>query len=242
MQRAIPLLTILLLASPCAAQSEDPTAPAREVFSEAARQFEAHNYALALRGFNDAYDQLRALGYERAAYTLYNVGRCYEELGRLPEARDAFQRFIDETGEDAPHRAEVQDRIRDLQARIDLAGGDRSAPSAGGGENLSWVGWATVGVGGAAILASVITGALALDAGGQLAARCPDFTCGAADASLIDQADSLSIATDVLLFAGIGVAAVGVLLAILLDHDDSAPAASAFCTPDGCAMSIAQSF
>ncbi len=111
---------VLLLASPCAAQSA--TDAAREVFDEAARQFEAHNYALALRGFQDAHQRLVAAHHERAGYTLYNIGRCYEELGRLAEARDAFQRFLSESDENAPHRDEVADRIRDLQARIDIGG------------------------------------------------------------------------------------------------------------------------
>src|SRR5262245_41472261 len=103
MRRVLLFSSLLLAASPCAAQ--DPAAAARETFAEAARQFNAHNYALALQGFTQAYQQLVALHHPRAGYTLYNVGRCYEELGRLGEARDAFQRFLSESDANAPNRA-----------------------------------------------------------------------------------------------------------------------------------------
>ncbi len=99
-----------------------------------------------------------------------------------------------------------------------------------------------LGVGGAAIVASLITGGVALDQSNQLATRCTDFVCDPSDAALIESADTLSITTDVLFFTGLGVAALGVVLALVLDQNETAPAAGAFCTSDGCSVSVAQRF
>ena len=157
-------------------RAQEGNTDARQTFDEAARQFDAHNYALALQSFTEVYEQLTAARHARAAYVLYNIGRCNEELGRLAAARDAFQRYLAEADEGAPYRAEVGDRVQDLQARIDVQGERAPAATAGGG-SLSWIGWALVGIGGASAVAGVVTGVMALDRSDQLAARYPGFVC-----------------------------------------------------------------
>ena len=101
----VPLIALLLCASfPSGVEAQDEDTDARRTFDEAARQFDAHNYALALQSFTEVYEQLTAAGPARAGYVLYNIGRCNEELGRMVAARDAFARYLSEADEAAPYR------------------------------------------------------------------------------------------------------------------------------------------
>lgn len=233
-------------ASGVEAQEEDTDA--RRTFDEAARQFDASNYALALQSFTEVYEQLTAAGHARAGYVLYNIGRCNEELGRMVAARDAFARYLTETGEEAPYRVEVSDRVQDLQARIDAqpsdARGEVQAPAGPpNGGSLSWIGWALAGLGGASAISGVITGVMALDRRDQLEARCPGFVCpDASDQALIDEADGLAIATDVLLVGGLVVATAGVVLALLLDASPESTTPTAGCSSEGCQFGVTGRF
>jgi hypothetical protein len=59
---------------------------------------------------------------------------------------------------------------------------------------------------------------------------------------LIDEADALAIATDVLLVAGLTVAAGGVVLALVLDLGADSPTPTAGCSSDGCRVGLTHRF
>ena len=75
--------------------------------------------------------------------------------------------------------------------------------------------------GGAVLLASVITGSLALSTSSKLDAKCPDKQCSSqADLDLRDRAKGLKIATDVLWSIGAVTAALGVFFVIRAAKSD----------------------
>ncbi len=109
------------------------------------------------------------------------------------------------------------------------------ADTAGGGG--TWMpGWSMAGVGGAAVIAGVITGVMALDAQSQLSQMCD--ASGACDPGFEGTRDSgaaLAGATDGLLIGGGVLAAAGVVLALVLGGgEESATTAAVGCTQNGC--------
>ena len=81
-----------------------------------------------------------------------------------------------------------------------------------------WItGWVGIGVGAAVAAAGAITGGVALDKSNELNDNCPDKNqiCPEEHQDLKDSADSLAIATNVLLPVGGALAVAGVVLVIL---------------------------
>jgi hypothetical protein len=111
--------------------------------------------------------------------------------------------------------------------------------SSSGGGGPSPVGFVVAGIGAAAIVGGIVTGAMALSVQDELAATCgPERLCppGYDFQTRVSSGDTLAIVTDVLLPVGVAAAAAGVVLMFVLTEGGSseAPAASAFCGPDGC--------
>lgn len=90
---------------------EDGRAAARELAVEAHARFEA----------GDADGAVELLLEARATHPepvlLYNLGRAYEASGRLREAIDAYERFVEEAP-DAPSRAAVELTITSLRRSV----------------------------------------------------------------------------------------------------------------------------
>jgi len=199
--------TALLLAITCTPR----VAPAQEReraqrrFEEAQRQFDAANYVLALEGFTEA--QRLMEGDSRAEVLIeFNIGRCHEELDALDEAVASFERYLTEAPAEAPFLAETRDRVRELRARIARRPPPEVPPPS---PALAIAGWTTLGLGAAAVIASVPLGVVALDHSNALERECPGGRCPTAEQGRLDDARTLSIASDVLWIAGAGVAAVG---------------------------------
>jgi hypothetical protein len=102
-----------------------------------------------------------------------------------------------------------------------------------------WTPWAFMAGGGALLAGAVVTGALSAVAHGRLDKNCPGMACPP-DLSFDWQAEkrtgqSLAIASDILLGAGIASAAVGAGLYFLhRSRDTEAPAAPTFLSSFGC--------
>ncbi|MEC7525969.1 MAG: tetratricopeptide repeat protein [Myxococcota bacterium] len=231
------LLGLVLLSLPAQALAQENLEEARATFEQAETEFERANYALALQGFQRSYELLE--GHPRRPLVLYNIGRCYEELGRHREARDAYQRYLDEAGSEALEREDTEARIRELDTRVTM---DASTPAEGGGD-ISPLGPVVMGVGGAMLVAGAVVGGLALASRGDLTAMCDSaMRCPADSRGLADEVSGLALATDVLLFGGAAIAAAGLVLTLVLQEDSERPAASVACAESGCVALVQGSF
>jgi tetratricopeptide (TPR) repeat protein len=105
-------------------------------------------------------DPARALDTLRCAETLapraaiaLRIGTIAERLDRLSEAADAFERYLELAGDDAPDAAKMGERIRKLRARVKAQElppePEEPAPDgdAEGGGVQSVVGWVAGGTG-----------------------------------------------------------------------------------------------
>jgi hypothetical protein len=86
----------------------------REHFAEGVRLYDAREYERALAEFQAAYQARAVPAIER------NLALTYERLGRYPEALDALERFVTDSGTDlAPAvRDAAQAKMRELGARV----------------------------------------------------------------------------------------------------------------------------
>lgn len=107
------VLGLAALALP--ASGQDRVEQARVVFEQGETDYNAGAYALALRRFQRAYELLE--GHPRRFMALFNIGRCYEELGRLEDARDAYERFLAEGGRDSMLRATLHEGAGAISAQ-----------------------------------------------------------------------------------------------------------------------------
>ncbi len=100
---------------PASAQSADELMRARVVFADGLRDEQAHAYAPALEKF------LRVKAVRDTAAVRYRIASCYENLGRLVEARASFRKVtsgVRPSGDDASIEAAAQERAAALDARI----------------------------------------------------------------------------------------------------------------------------
>lgn len=237
------LLALTLLSTPAAVSAQDNLEEARREFEQAETEFERANFALALRGFERSYELLE--GHPRRPLVLYNIGRCYEELGRYREARDAYTRYLRDAGDEALQREETEARVRELETRVSMdadatppaasATPDASSPSeAASSGGPSPVGPIVLGVGGAMLIAGAITGAVTLANRGDLTAMCDGMRCPASSRGLADDVDTLALTTDILLFGGAAVAATGLILTLVLQEESDTTTAALTCSDTGC--------
>jgi len=102
-----------LTATPARAQ-EDERTRARTAFEHGVERYQAHEYQSALESFQEAY-RLRPHPTVRV-----NMANCYDRLGRPMEAMFHFERYLAESGSDAPpgQRREVEAALRRLRGRV----------------------------------------------------------------------------------------------------------------------------
>jgi tetratricopeptide (TPR) repeat protein len=115
MNRAIRVLTLLLLVVPSAARAigeDDPDVEiARRHFDKGARAYQAHDYANALGEFLEARRVKPLPAFD------YNIGRCYDRLERYEEAVTFYERYL-ATHPGEPDQSEVTARVKVLKQRI----------------------------------------------------------------------------------------------------------------------------
>ena len=229
------------------ARAQDTREQARTLFEEARRQFDAGNHQLALQGFMQS-RELMADDPRASALLLFNIARAQEELNRLEEALATFEEYLVTAPGDAPFREETQDRVRELRARIAAArpvdGGGPSTAQPASSSPLPLVGGIVLGVGAAALLASIVPGVMALDGASQLEAACPGGSCPPEEAGRIDDTHTLGVVTDVLWVSGAVLAAAGAALLLIGissggSSDTAAIVPSLGCTSDGCFGGVA---
>jgi tetratricopeptide (TPR) repeat protein len=113
--RATLYAAVLLSAAVAFAQRDDVTARARQHFEAGKALYSLGNYPDAIREFS--------AGYALAARPqfLLNLGQCYRMTNDYVKAREMYQRFLRDTPDDAPMRAEVKEIIVELDRDIEAA-------------------------------------------------------------------------------------------------------------------------
>lgn len=94
-----------------------------------------------------------------------------------------------------------------------------------GGPNMAGI--AFLGTAGAAGIAAVVTGVMALGQRSDLDEQCPDGTCAAALQTDLDRLDRLTVSTDVLIGVAAVAATVGVVLLVTSGNEDEAGVSAA---------------
>jgi tetratricopeptide (TPR) repeat protein len=217
---------------------------ARALFEAGRTAYTAGRYEDALQHFQGAYrlSQRPAL--------LFNIASSAERVRNDELAVESYRRYL-ELLPNAENRALVERRIEFLEGHGDGVGGEEGggdgAPAAsGGGGGPSVVGIALTAVGGALIIGGAISGGIALADAGTLSSRCDADGVCPDDPSVREAAsrrEAAAIASDVLLFGGLAVAAVGVVLMLVLgDAPAESPRAAVACDPNGCMAAVGGAF
>ena len=172
-----------------------------------------------------------------------------EELGRTNAAIESFRRFLSTAPGNAPYRDLAERRLRELELRAELQG---SAPPSGdvpdatpdAGSGVSPIAIAILSVGGAALLAGVITGSIALTEDAAVADGCDDAgVCPVDSRPRAEQAQALANATDALLFGGGAIALTGMVLLLVLEEGSTDETnARIACSPTACVAALWGSF
>lgn len=226
--------------------------------------YESGRFAEAAGEFQQAYD----LSHRPAL--LYNIFVAHRDAGNLGPAIQALREYL-RLVPDAEQHEQLTARLRSME-RLHQERGGEAAPAepaqptettatatattattnttttiepaqTRGAE--TWVpGWIIAGVGGALVVAGVVTGVLALDAQSQLAEICdPDGACDPGFEPTRDSAALLAGLTDGFIIGGGVIAAAGVVLALVLaTSGEESPSAGVFCGPDGCMGAVRAQF
>jgi tetratricopeptide (TPR) repeat protein len=116
--RLLRILAAALVASMVAVAAPDAQAQtrgqirrARVLFTRGIQQFDRHRYEAALRTFTRAY-QLAP-----APPIVFNMAQCHQALGNDERAAESYRLFL-QLAPDAPNRADVERKLRQLDAHI----------------------------------------------------------------------------------------------------------------------------
>lgn len=108
-------LLFFLVISPSVAMAAEPSEAS---LAEAARHFKAGSKAFDIANFSKALSEFQLAAELMPAPQLdYNIGECYEQLGQLPEAIAAYQRFLAAAPDD-PDAAKTRAHVATLKERL----------------------------------------------------------------------------------------------------------------------------
>ncbi|HEY8431813.1 MAG TPA: hypothetical protein VIL20_25715 [Sandaracinaceae bacterium] len=241
-------IVITLLGSTSAlAQEADGEARAREIFERGRDAYNRELFTEAEDAFLAAYEAMPPDN-PRRLLILLNVAQAIERQGgRDRDALAAWERFRTEAAEvAAPELLQRADeRIRELRRRAERRESDAGreadeppapAPPPARGFEPHWSGIALTALGGAAALAGAIVGIAGLVERGEVLALCTGTVCPIEVRDRAAQLETYGVAADALLWPGLGIAAVGVVLMLILPASEGETATTASCGPGGCAL------
>ena len=110
----LPRLLLAMIAVALAAHSAAADDPATR---DARRHFERGEKLYALTRFSEALDEYqKAFDAKPIPDFLFNIGQCYRNLGDYDSAIFSYRKYLT-LAPDAPNRAQVEQLIRDLEAK-----------------------------------------------------------------------------------------------------------------------------
>ena len=215
------VLTAVLL-SPAARAQTAPTAndqeAARAHFMAGSAYYEQANYGDAVKEFNEAYRL------SQRPDLLYNIALAYERLGKLDEAIDALGRYLKDKP-DAQDRGIIQTRIENLEKRRDAARDAVEAQPAppplvtaapvAPKKPRHVASYVVGGIGVAALLASIGTGATALSIQSDVDSKCQHMICPSSERNQVAEGKALALSTDIMIGIGAAAVLVGVVLFVV---------------------------
>jgi tetratricopeptide (TPR) repeat protein len=223
---ALVLLCTTASSSPMA--QGDDMSQAREAFARGQQLFDDGDYRAARKAFGES---LAAFPHYR---TLFNIALCEEKLGRIAEAVEMYQRYVDWPSE-VPNREEVAAKLAELRAQLppepeppadddeDGAEVPPEPPAEADGPNLIVPGWIVTGVG----AAGMITGGVLLGLAQSRANEIRKIDGEVYDPAVHDelQDEGRTFEKTGWIVGGIGVAAVaaGVVLLLVSEGEDEHP-------------------
>ncbi|UJR84680.1 tetratricopeptide repeat protein [Sandaracinus amylolyticus] len=222
---ALALAVVLGSAASGSAQEEPPEF--QGLVDRGMEHYAAREYEQAIELFQQAFS-MRA-----EPELVYNIARSYERLARRDDAIREYERFVALPGTTAELRSRAHQSIAALREEARLEAASRApattqpastTPSAAtpppsetrttqqrGSSGVGTAGWVLTGIGGAAVVAGVITGVLAVDRN----AAFEDATLRSEQIQLRDEVRTYALVTDVLLIGGGVIAVTGIVLAIV---------------------------
>lgn len=225
------------------AQDAELDEDARLHFELGTRAYDRGEFTTAVEEFGEAY---RLSG--RPAL-LYNMYVALRDAQQREEAAEMLRRYLREAG-DIPNRARLEVVLEQLEAELrgeppppEPRTTSHRAPPPSPSADPDVTGPAVIlGLGGALLVASAITGGLAIARNGDLSSACPGDVCPEDARGIQSDVETLSITTDVLWPIGAVAAGVGLIWLIVELGGGDQPAASASCDPNGCFGSVRGTF
>lgn len=206
------------------ASSDSPTAA--ELSDQAVTRFKAKDYDTAASLFEQAYALDPNPNY------LFNIGRVFEEKGDLPRAVEFYDRFVKEPGVQIESRDRAAQRLRVLRAIVDDSKSKPEGKAEGPEEDgakpeplptegpkdvedpnkpMKLAGYSLLGIGGVSMIVGGVLGGLALGKRSDL----KETQIISERQSLASSGPTLALASDIGLFAGLGLAATGLVLVLV---------------------------
>ena len=235
-------LATSLVAAPALAQpSETDDDAAHRHFTIGQANYANGGFDTAAAEFEEAYRL------SNRPALLYNVYVAHRDAGHRAEATAALRQYL-ELVPDAANAAALRARLEVMESELAAESAAPASESSAApppvapsprGTTPSPVGWIVGGVGVAALVASVVTGVLALQTQSSLNSACgpghdtcpPDFN------QTVDAGRAYAAATDGLWIGGGLALATGIVLLFVLT-DDEAPPVSASCGSTGCSAFV----
>ena len=124
MKKPLLLLLALALVLPLIARAADDPAAAREHYHRASKLYDLQRYHDAAKEFEAAYEAKGDPAF------LYNIGQSYRLAGEAETSVGAYRSYLRRTPK-APNRAEVEERIIEMQTIIDAQKKSRESEPAG---------------------------------------------------------------------------------------------------------------
>lgn len=196
----------------------DAKVDAKAAYQAGTEHFKAGDHVRALAAFERAYKL------DPAPVLLYNIARCHEEMGDVAKARTNFELYLKRVP-DAPDRADVERRIRVMQAVA-----DRNRPikkTAPPPADPPYLAYGLAGAGAAGLIAGVVLGTRAASLDDEYSA---EVLNAERKRGLGDDAESAALWANIAYGAG-GALLIGGAVLWLLDSP-SAPV-SGFIGPNG---------